>query len=110
MKLDVAIEADGLVSSMRLAGTIDEDFGGKALAAKVDADALILDLAGIKKISSFGIREWVDFIGAVKAPTIVLVACAPKVIDQINMVANFTGRGHVLSFQAPFRCDLRARR
>ncbi|HEX5062029.1 MAG TPA: hypothetical protein VFV99_21820, partial [Kofleriaceae bacterium] len=31
--------------------------------------------------------------------------CAPKVVDQLNMVANFAGGGRVFSFYAPFRCD-----
>ena len=105
MKLDVDIAAYAPYTVVRLAGTIDEDFGGKALAAKIDGDAVVLDLGGITKISSFGIREWVDFGGNLRAPQIVLVECAPKVVDQINMVANFTGRGHVVSVYAPFRCD-----
>ena len=35
----------------------------------------------------------------------VLIECAPKVMDQLNMVANFAGGGRVFSFYAPFRCD-----
>ena len=35
----------------------------------------------------------------------VLIECAPKVVDQLNMVANFAGGGRVFSFYAPFRCD-----
>ena len=33
------------------------------------------------------------------------VECAPKVVDQFNMVANFGGTGHLVSFYAPYRCD-----
>src|SRR5262249_11678322 len=35
----------------------------------------------------------------------VLIECAPKVVDQLNMVANFAGGGRVFSLYAPFRCD-----
>ena len=35
----------------------------------------------------------------------ILIECAPKVVDQLNMVANFAGGGRVFSFYAPFRCD-----
>ena len=62
----------------------------------------------MKKISSFGIREWVDFVThgeQAGASSIVLIECAPKVVDQLNMVANFAGGGRVFSFYAPFRCD-----
>jgi anti-anti-sigma regulatory factor/ABC-type transporter Mla MlaB component len=106
-KLGIDRFVDGAITCLRFVGTIDESFEGKKLAATVKADALILDLGEVKKISSFGIREWVDFVGtagkAVKQ--LVLIECAPKVVDQLNMVANFAGEGRVFSFYAPFRCD-----
>lgn len=106
-KLTVDKFADGDIACLRFAGAIDESFEGKKLAASVKAATLILDLGGVKKISSFGIREWVDFVTAVGklVQKIVLIECTPKVVDQLNMVANFAGGGRVFSFYAPFRCD-----
>lgn len=105
----LAIErfTDGRLTCLKLAGTIDESFDGKRLAATVDAATLVLDLGEIRKISSFGIREWVDFIGAVAARgrAIYLVECAPKVVDQLNMVGNFASPGRVYSFYLPYHCD-----
>ncbi len=92
---------------LKLAGTIDEAFEGKRLAESVKSGTLILDLGDIRKVSSFGIREWVDFINGVGkvAQRIILVECAPKIVDQLNMVANFAGIGRVYSFYAPYHCD-----
>jgi anti-anti-sigma regulatory factor len=106
-KLSIEKFADGPITLLKFSGTIDEAFDGKKLANSVDSEALVLDLGGVKKISSFGIREWVDFITAVgvRAKQIVLIECSPKVVDQLNMVANFAGSGRVFSFYAPFRCD-----
>jgi len=106
-KLKIDKFADGAVTCLKLGGTIDEQFEGKKLAATLKGGTLVLDLAGISKITSFGIREWVDFIGAVgsRVESIVLIECAPKVVDQLNMVANFAGKGRVFSFYAPYRCD-----
>jgi anti-anti-sigma regulatory factor len=106
-KLTVEKFADGPIACLKFSGTIDESFDGKKIAKSVSCDWLILDLGGVKKISSFGIREWVDFMAtAVKqAKSIILIECAPKVVDQLNMVANFAGGGQVYSFYAPFRCD-----
>jgi anti-anti-sigma regulatory factor len=106
-KLSIDKYSDGGIVCLKLAGTIDESFEGKKLAATVKAKTLVLDLADIKKISSFGIREWVDFIKQVggHVDEIVLIECAPKVVDQLNMVGNFAGKGRVFSFYAPFRCD-----
>jgi anti-anti-sigma regulatory factor len=106
-KLQIEKFADGGIACLKFNGTIDESFEGKKIARSIQAETLVLDLGGVKKISSFGIREWVDFVTtAVKqVKHMVLIECAPKVVDQLNMVANFHGGGRVFSFYAPFRCD-----
>ena len=106
-KLSIEKFADGAIACLKFAGTIDEGFEGKKLGATVAGDVLVLDLGGVKKISSFGIREWVDFIVAAgkQVRSMILIECSPKVVDQLNMVANFAGGGRVFSFYAPFRCD-----
>src|SRR5262249_29635677 len=82
-------------------------FEGRKLGMTATADTLVLDLGGVKKISSFGIREWIDFVttAARHAQSLILIECTPKVIDQLNMVANFPGGGPGFSFYLPFRCD-----
>ena len=106
-KLTIEKFADGAVACLKFVGMIDEAFEGKKLGMTAAADTLVLDLGGVVKISSFGIREWVDFVTTAGKHTrsMILVECAPKVVDQLNMVANFAGSGRVFSFYAPFRCD-----
>jgi anti-anti-sigma regulatory factor len=99
---------DGSITCLRFQGTIDEAFDGKRLAASIKCSTLIIDMGAVKKISSFGIREWTDFIKTVERQVQQLVAieCTPKVVDQINMVSGFLGtKGQVFSFYAPYRCD-----
>ncbi len=106
-KISIDKYSDGGIVCLKFGGTVDESFEGKKLAGTVKAKTLILDSADVRKISSFGIREWVDFIKTVgnHVDEIVLIECAPKVVDQLNMVGNFAGKGRVFSFYAPFRCD-----
>ena len=106
-KLAIEKFADGTIACLKFTGTIDEGFEGKKLGASAGGDTLILDLGGVKKISSFGIREWVDFVAAAgkQVRSMILIECSPKVVDQLNMVANFAGGGRVFSFYSPFRCD-----
>ncbi|HEY5920535.1 MAG TPA: hypothetical protein VIV11_02640 [Kofleriaceae bacterium] len=106
-KLTIEKFADGGIACLKFNGTIDESFEGKKIARSIQAETLVLDLGGVKKISSFGIREWVDFATAAvkQVKQMILIECAPKVVDQLNMVANFAGGGRVFSFYAPFRCD-----
>lgn len=105
-KLRIAKTVEGDIMCLRFIGTIDEDFNG-AEVAKQAKGTLILDLGAVRRISSFGIREWVDFIKAAElnAHSIYFIECSPKILDQFNMVANFGGSGKILSFYAPYRCD-----
>jgi hypothetical protein len=106
-KLAIEKFADGGITCLKFTGTVDESFDGKKIAGTIKCETLVLDTGGVKKISSFGIREWVDFVtvAAKQCKQMVLIECAPKVVDQLNMVANFAGGGRVYSFYAPFRCD-----
>ncbi|HEY3356499.1 MAG TPA: hypothetical protein VGQ83_24825 [Polyangia bacterium] len=106
-KLSIEKFADNQITCLKFSGTIDEQFSGKAVASTIKGGILVLDLADITKISSFGIREWVDFMNQVgtKVDQLYLVELAPKIVDQLNMVANFAGKGKVISFYAPYRCD-----
>jgi anti-anti-sigma regulatory factor len=106
-KLAIEKFSEGTITCLRFKGTIDEKFEGKKLAGTIKAKKLVLDLGQVDKISSFGVREWLSFISTVEknVQQLVLINCTPKVVNQINMVANFLGKGMVFSFYAPYRCD-----
>jgi len=106
LSIDKFIE--GSITCLRFQGTIDESFDGKRLASSIKATTLILDMGAVRKISSFGIREWTDFVKACErsVSTLIAIECTPKVVDQLNMVSQFLGtKGVVFSFYAPYRCD-----
>ena len=65
-----------------------------------------ISLKGIRRINSFGVRSWIDAIRKVPSGTdFEFVECPPPVVDQMNMVAGFLGRGKVSSFYAPMACE-----
>ncbi|MCG8424873.1 MAG: hypothetical protein MJE77_43870 [Proteobacteria bacterium] len=105
-KLTVEKQVRRDVTLLTLSGTIDCDFDGKKLAAVIRTSRLAIHLAGVRLITSFGIREWIDFMTAAarRAEDILLLDCSPKIIQQANMVANFVGSGRIVSFYAPYRC------
>jgi anti-anti-sigma regulatory factor len=106
--LNIDRVVEGQVTCLRFNGVINEAFDGKRLAAGIKASTLVLDFGEIKRISSFGIREWAEFIQAVErnVQRIIAIEVTPKVVDQLNMVAQLLGaKGSVFSFYAPYRCD-----
>jgi anti-anti-sigma regulatory factor len=105
-KLRATVEHEGDTSVVRLAGYLDEDNNLKGLVDKIPAGTAMIDLAGVERINSCGIRDWVNWLAALEAngTTPVLVSCSPPIVAQINLVKNFTGGGAVKSFQIPYHC------
>jgi hypothetical protein len=60
----------------------------------------------VRRINSYGVRSWIEAIRMIPPDvTLELLECPPSVVDQINMVTGFIGRGKVVSFYAPMACD-----
>ena len=98
-----ATEGEG-GKTLRLAGVIDEHADLRFMG-NLHGDVR-LSMRGVRRINSYGVRSWIDAIR--KVPTdcrLELVECPPPVVDQMNMVAGFLGRGKVTSFYAAMVCE-----
>jgi len=106
-KLQIHKSNQGNIIFLRFVGVIDESFEGAGLGKGLEGP-LVVSLGAVTRITSFGIRQWMEFISNAgqKCSPIYFVECAPRIVDQFNMVAGFAGKGIVISFQAPFRCDV----
>ncbi len=108
-KSSLSIEslARGHISYVRLYGTIDETFDPTVLLEAAVGRDLLLNLKAVSRISSFGVRDWVHTLEALRQRTdrIVLVECSPAVVAQMNMVANFALGATIASVQAPYFCE-----
>ncbi|WP_437608347.1 FIST N-terminal domain-containing protein [Sorangium sp. So ce834] len=96
----------GDVLVVRLAGRMTESFKGAALARELDGKVL-LDLAGVERITSFGVREWLQMIQAAepRLRALYLARCSEPVVNQLSMIRRFAGSGQVVSFYAPYCCE-----
>jgi hypothetical protein len=88
---------------VRLTGIIDETFDKTKLAFGAQ-DTVVFDLDGVRRITSYGIREWIAAIGALQA-SYYFIRCRPAVVSQFNMVQSFGGRGQLVSLYAPYACS-----
>ncbi|MSP73665.1 MAG: anti-sigma factor antagonist [Myxococcales bacterium] len=98
------------VTLLKLSGVIDEDNTLAASARKIDGTTVVVDLGGVERINSCGVRDWVNWLNDLEAKgkTVVLARCSPCIVNQMNLVHNFAGRAVVKSFFAPYfcgRCD-----
>ncbi len=94
------------VTTLKIAGVIDEDNELVGLEGKLGAGATVLDLADIERINSCGVRDWVNWLGRIEktGARLVFVNCSPAIVSQLNLVHNFTANGIVKSFYAPYFC------
>ncbi len=99
--------AGAAVTVVELGPRIDEGFAGAARARGLRG-AVAVDLGRVERISSYGLREWLDLVrGCVDRPSPVslyLVRCSEAVVAQVGMVRAFVGPACVVSFKAPYVC------
>jgi len=71
-----------------------------------EKEKIVINLRGVKRINSCGVREWVNAIKAIPVEKkIEFVECSSSMVKQFNMITNFGGRGKVTSFMAPYFCS-----
>ena len=98
------------VTLIKLSGVIDEDNGLSALLDQIPGGAAVVDLSAVSRITSYGVRDWVMWLGKLekKGAKAVLSGCSPAIVAQLNLVADFAGGCTVKSFFLPYvchRCD-----
>jgi anti-anti-sigma regulatory factor len=86
-------------------GELTENANLSALAAEGSKE-IILDLGGITRINSPGVREWIAFVNDLneRRTHMVLEKCSVPFVNQLNMISNFRGKGDVASVYAPYFC------
>lgn len=96
-------EAEG-VKHLRLAGVIDE-FSDLSFLSHLQGD-VVVHLGEVRRINSFGVRLWIDGVRAIPAECNVVYVDVPvPLVEQMNMIREFFGRGRVETFLAPMACN-----
>lgn len=96
------LEADG-VKHLHLNGVIDE-FADLSFLKHLHGP-VVLHMAAVRRINSFGVRLWMDFVRAIpEEAEVTYVEVATPLVEQMSMVQGFFGRGRVESFVAPMVC------
>ena len=85
-------------------GTVDEHFRTGAPLEDLPAHVL-LDLEGVRRITSFGIREWMKLLEGFDVRYHGFVHCRPAIVTQFNLVYNFGVGGEILSLYLPYYCE-----
>jgi serine/threonine protein kinase len=93
----------GSVELVAVSGRLSESFRGAELGASLQGD-VVVDLSGVQRVTSFGVREWLAMVGAARTSSLTLVRCPEPIVNQLSMIRGFAGSGRVWSFDAPYVC------
>lgn len=91
---------------VKLAGSIDEsiDFAtALGIPATLKMDLILKE---IPRINSVGVKAWIKYFQSVAAKGIQFrfIECSTAIVEQINLISNFTCGGVVESIYVPFCC------
>ncbi len=91
---------------LKLSGVVDEDNHLSSLTERLEASIVVIDMGEVDRINSYGVRDWVNWLGALAQANkqVALVRCSSAIVQQANMVTNFTGEAVIVSFKAPYYC------
>ena len=102
-RLEVSVDRSGPTTVVTIRGDIDE-------SARFERDhgltgRVTLDLGGIRRLNSCGVRCWMEFLGSLGGVTeLTLRRCAVPFVNQLNTVEGVRGGARVESIMAPFAC------
>ncbi len=99
----VARRRVGPIEVVAISGRLTEAFRGAEVGATLRGD-VVLDLSGVERVTSFGVREWLAMNAAASVTSLYLDRCTEPIVNQLTMIRGFSGPGRVLSFLAPYVC------
>ena len=98
-------EPDGTLS-VSIHGVIAERTNLAPLAAKLaDADTIDFNLRELRYLSSIGVRRWIDLLASLDGKSYSFRHASMAFTSQVAMMPAVAGRGAIVSFEAPYRCD-----
>ena len=104
--LNVVKEQKGNALVVRMTGKIEENVNFDQLVGAPPAE-LIVNTKGVTRINSVGVKAWIKYFqtAATKGTKLVFAECSTAIVEQINLISNFTCGGTVESIYVPFSCE-----
>lgn len=89
---------------LTIRGRVNESFPGATIGEKLTAP-VVFDLTEVDRITSFGVRSWLQMFDAASLTEAYFVRASPAVVNQVTMMRNFCGPAKIHSLVAPYLCE-----
>jgi len=97
---------EGILVIVRGDLTEKTDFG-PLLEQVMHARDIRFDLGAVRYLNSTGVLRWVNFIEQLHPEAeYSFVRCSPAFVSQLGLVNQARGRGKIVSFMAPYYCEM----
>ena len=105
--LHVVKDQRGDTLVVKLTGSIEENVDFATLIGAPPVQKVDLLLKEIPRINSVGVKAWIRYFQglAAKGIKIRLLECSTAIVEQINLISNFTCGGTVESIYVPYCCN-----
>lgn len=106
MALEAHTQQKGDICSVRLEGALDETVDLAQTIGTVNGYHLELNLKGVTRINSQGVRQWMRFVQSViaKGVNVRYLECSPAFVEMLNLVMSLGQGVTVDSIQVPYYC------
>jgi anti-anti-sigma regulatory factor len=94
----------GKYTVVTIRGRVNESFPGDQIGEKLRGP-VVFDLTEVDRITSFGVRAWLQMLDLAKMSDAVFVRASPAVVNQVTMMRNFCGPARIHSLVAPYACE-----
>lgn len=104
--LNVIKEQKGSVLEIRLSGAVEESVDFEKLIGQPTGEVHV-NCKEIPRINSIGVKAWIKYFSSLTSHGVALrfQNCSTAIVEQINMISNFTCGGAVDSIYVPFSCQ-----
>ena len=90
---------------LTLVGELDEITDLAPAKDKLRGRDIDIDLGGVRRVSSVGLRAWINFIDELsRERNVRLLRCSVQLTEQFSLATRARGRAAVVSVMLPYRC------
>jgi hypothetical protein len=103
--LNVMKEQKGNVLAVRMVGSIEESVNFETLIGTPGPE-LHVNCKEVPRINSIGVKAWIKYFSGLQQAGVKLrlLECSTAIVEQINLISNFTCGAAVESIYVPFSC------
>lgn len=104
--INVTKELNGGTLTVRMVGSIEETVNFEELIGTPPQE-LVVSTKEISRINSVGVKGWIKYFQGLssRGVRIRFIECSTSIVEQINLISNFTCGGSVESIFVPFACN-----